>query len=526
MKQTLEGEKMTEGLIQSTNPLTNEVLGSVPNLREAECKTIVEKAKTARDAWAGQSFSYRSQIILKARDIILNQLDEIAELISKENGKPLIEAISHDIMPVMDLMTHFAKNTESLLQKKNIALGKWGALGHQSYIEYYPYGLVLVISPWNFPFSIPLGEITMALLVGNVVVLKPSEITPLIALKIADILHEAGVPKEVFQVATGDGLTGKALINSGVDKIAFTGSVATGKKIMSEAAQSLTPVCLELGGKDPFIVLEDADVDLASSAAVWGAFCNSGQVCASVERVFVHESIAEEFTKQVVEKTKKIRLGAGLDPNTDMASMTMAKQVSIVDSHVKDAKEKGATILAGGKAPQKEGLFYEPTVLEGCDHSFKIVHEESFGPIMPIMAYSDENKMIEEANSLSYALNAYIWSKDKERAKKLASKIIAGTVNINESVFSHAVPQVPFGGPKESGIGRTHGLEGLLELVRVRHVHINKMASKKNNFWWFPYSPEKLQMMKDLCWLLFGSVSKKASSMGRFMKNFFKVKTY
>lgn len=509
--------------LASVNPATGEKLGVVPILGEAEVKLAVQNARVAQKEWGVLSFRQRARFVMAARRIVFEQLDDIALLISKENGKPLMEAVSHDILPVMDLMTFFSKKAKKLLHKESIPLGKWNLLGHQSYLEYEPYGVVGVISPWNFPFSIPMGGVVMALLAGNTVVLKPSEYTPMVGLKIGKIFEKVGLPKHVLQIVTGDGSTGQALVTAGCDKIAFTGSVATGKRIMAEAAKTLTPVSLELGGKDPLIVLPDADLDLASSAAVWGAFCNSGQVCASVERVYVHESVEEPFTKMVVEKTKKLRQGSGESPEVEVGSMTAEMQIHKVEAQLKEAREKGAVILTGGAKGSEH--FFPPTVIKNVDRNFSIVKDETFGPVLPIMTFRTEAEVVTMANDSDYALNAYVWTGDIGRGKKIASQIVAGTVNINDSVFTHALAQTPWGGPKESGIGRTHGALGLLDLVRVRHVHINRMASKQNNFWWYTYSAEKLALIKALCFVLFGRPLEKIKGVFRFVKLFFKVKT-
>lgn len=512
--------------IKITNPANQETLGEVPNESEAEVRLAVNRARVASSAWRSLSFKERALTILSAQNYILENLDSIATLISKENGKPLIEAISHDVMPVMDLMQFFAKKTESLIRKEKIKLGKWALMGHSSHIEYDPFGVIGIISPWNFPFSIPLGGVVMALMAGNTVVLKPSEHTPLVGLKIGQIFQAVGLPKNVFSVVTGDGLTGSALVRSGVDKIVFTGSVATGKRIMVEAAQSLTPVTLELGGKDPLIVLKDADLEMASSAAVWGAFCNSGQVCASIERVYVPESLKDEFTKLVVEKTKLLRQGDGLSSDVDIGAMTMNLQVEKVEAQVQEAKSRGAKILIGGERnTELGGNYYRPTVILEPDSDLAVVQEETFGPILPIMTYRTEEEAISLANTSKYALNAYIWTGDLEHGKRLASQIEAGTVNVNESVFTYALPQTPWGGPKESGMGRTHGVMGLMEMVKMRHVHVNRRASKKNNFWWYGYSAEKLEMMRALCWGLFGKGWKRVQAFYRFIRLMGKVKT-
>ncbi len=357
----------------------------------------------------------------------------------------------------------------------------------------------------------------MALIVGNAVVLKPSEYTTTIGMRIKKIFDEAGLAPGVLEIVTGDGLTGAALTKSGVDKVTFTGSVNTGKKIMAACAENLTPLMLELGGKDPFIVFDDADLDTASSAAVWGAFCNSGQVCASVERVYVHEKIADKFTQLVVEKTKKIRQGSGTDANIDMGAMTAPMQLRKVIEHVNDAKKRGAKILTGGDVvAEGKGNFFQPTVMTGVDHSFPVVKEETFGPVMPIMTFKSEDEVVKLANDSEYALNAYVWGGDKDQLNKVASQIIAGTVNINESLFTYALPQTPWGGPKLSGIGRTHGAHGLLDLVVIRHVHENARPAKKSFFWWYGYGPEKITMMKLLNQALFGRGFTRVTSFIKF----------
>lgn len=491
--------------IKSINPATLEFLGEVPSMGEKEVHQAVMAARAVQPSWQALGFSGRVKYFNRLKEIILNEMDSLVELISRETGKPKIEAYGGEVLPAMDLIQHFAKNAEKILRRETLKLGRWNLLGRASYLEYYPLGVVAVIAPWNFPFSISLGEIVMALIVGNTVVYKPSEHSPLIGLRIKELLDKAKFPQDVFRLVTGDGQTGAALVKSGVNKVAFTGSVRTGKAIMAACSETLTPVTLELGGKDPFIVFEDADLDVASSAAVWGAFLHSGQVCASVERVYVQESVAKKFTDLVVTKTKKLRQGVGLNDNVEVGSMTAEMQLKIVEDHVEEAKKRGAQVLCGGERNREfKGYFYKPTVLSGVDHSFKIVKDETFGPVMPIMIFKSEDEAIRLANDSAYALDAYVWTKNMKRGESVASRLVAGTVNINESVFSHAIPQTPWGGPKASGIGRTHGALGLLDLVEVRHVHLNKLNKKKNYFWWYGYSKDKIELYQIMAQMFFG----------------------
>jgi len=384
-------------------------------------------------------------------------------------------------------------------------------------------GVVGIISPWNFPFSIPAGEVAMALLCGNAVILKPSSVTPLIGKKIEEMLNAAQMPAGIFQLLSGGAENGEALVESRVDKILFTGSEAVGSRIMAKCAENLTPVVLELGGKDPMIVRADANLEQASSGAVWGAFVNSGQCCASVERVYVHESIFAKFVEMVVQKTKQLKQGPGIDPENDIGPMTNQNQLDLVKEHVEDAKQRGANILCGGEQNSDfPGYFYKPTVLTNVDHSFRCVREETFGPLMPIMSFADDSQAIKLANDTRYGLTASVWTKDLKRGQEIARNILAGTVTINDCVFTHALSQTPWGGRKASGFGRSHSRFGLQELVTIHHIHINRLSIK--NFWWYPYSQNVLNSFKDLAKYLTDNWLIKAKAIPAFLKVFSRKK--
>jgi succinate-semialdehyde dehydrogenase/glutarate-semialdehyde dehydrogenase len=299
--------------IISYDPATGEEVGRVPLASAAEVAGAVARARAAQKAWAALTFRERASVVMRARALVLEGMDEITGLISRESGKPSAEAMAMEIVPTLDLMRFFARKAERMLRPEKIDIGLYGFLGRTSVVEYRPVGVVGIISPWNFPWATPLGEVVMALMAGNAVVLKPSELTPLVGLKVGDLFARAGLPAGVLEVVTGDGSTGAALVEAAPDKVMFTGSVPTGRRVAEAAARKLIPVVLELGGKDPMIVFEDADIPAASEAAVWGAFANSGQACASVERCYVHERVAEEFTRRVVEKVGALRQAAGDD---------------------------------------------------------------------------------------------------------------------------------------------------------------------------------------------------------------------
>ncbi len=374
--------------IVSYDPATGREIGRAPLSSTEDVERAVARARAAQPAWATLSFRERGRVILKVRQLMLDESEEIAQLVSRETGKPATEALSMEIVPALDAMHYFAHASEGLLQPQKIDIGQYGMMGRSSRIVFKPLGVIGIISPWNFPLATPLDEIVMALMAGNAVVLKPSELTPLIALKLEELFNRAGLPSGLLGLVTGDGKTGAALIDARVDKIMFTGSVATGKRVAEAAAKHLTPVVLELGGKDPMIVLADADIENAARGAVWGAFANSGQACASVERCYVHESVADEFIKKVIEQTKDLKQGMGSDVAVDVGAMTNERQLQIVEEHVEDAVRRGAQVLTGGqRAPNLEGFFYEPTVLVDVDHHMIVMRDETFGPVLPVMTF-------------------------------------------------------------------------------------------------------------------------------------------
>jgi acyl-CoA reductase-like NAD-dependent aldehyde dehydrogenase len=493
--QTLPATQTRE--IISVDPATGEEIGRAPLQDASEVAAAVVAARAAQPAWGRLSYGERARFVLRAREVVLDRIEEIAKLISRETGKPVTEAIAMEVVPTLDLMHYFADNTQKLLKRKRVGLGQYNFMGRSSYIVYKPLGVVGIISPWNFPWATPLDEVVMALMAGNAVVVKPSELTPFTALKIADTFKQAQLPEGLLQIVTGDGSTGAALVEAGVNKIMFTGSVNTGKRVAEAAAKHLMPVVLELGGKDPMIVLEDANLENAARAAIWGAFCNSGQACASIERCYVHESIADKFVDVVVKETKLLKQDTPSTGNIDVGAMTNQRQLEIVEDHVSDAVEHGAVVRAGGHRLDKSaGWFHEPTVVTGVDHSMRLMRDETFGPVLPIMTFKTDEEAVRLANDSIYGLTASVFTSDVDRGKRLAEQIDAGTVMVNEVVYTHAVAQTPWGGVKQSGYGRTHGNLGLLELVSAQHIHVNAMPGLAD-VWWFPYTKRAGELFRD-----------------------------
>ena len=494
----------------------------MPLMDANEVAGAVNRGRIVQAAWARLSYRERARFILRAREIVLDQLEDIATLISRETGKPKPEAISMEIVPTLDLMQYFAHNTRKLLDRRKIDLGQYNFMARSSYIVYKPLGVVGIISPWNFPWATPLDEVVMALMAGNAVVVKPSELTPLTALKIADVFKQAQLPEGLLQIVTGDGSTGAALVDAGVNKIMFTGSVKTGKRVAEAAAKHLTPVVLELGGKDPMLVLEDADLENAARAAIWGAFCNSGQACASIERCYVHESIAGKFTELVVEETRRLKQDKASADAIDVGAMTNERQLKIVEDHVSDAVERGAEVRAGGhRLENGGGWFHQPTVMTNVDHSMKLMRDETFGPVLPIMTFKTDAEAIRLANDSMYGLTASVFTRDIARGRRIAEQIDAGTVMINEVVYTHAVAQTPWGGVKQSGYGRTHGRLGLLELVSAQHIHANALPLL-SDVWWFPYTKQAGELFRGFAKrFTTGSVLSSSLLLPRIIRRYF-----
>src|SRR5712664_2560205 len=467
------------------DPATGGEIGRAPLTIPEEVARAVGRARAAQSAWASRSIRERGRVVMKARRIILKELEEIALLISRETGKPVAEAISMELAPTLDLMQYFARKGAQMLRPRRISVGQYALMGRSSYEIYKPLGVIGIVSPWNFPWATPLDEVVMALVAGNTVVLKPSELTPLTGLKIKDVFKRAGLADGVLQIVTGDGSTGAALVGAGVDKIMFTGSVATGKRVAEAAAKYLTPVVLELGGKDPMIVLDDANIPNAARGAVWGAFANSGQACASVERCYVHESVAELFIAEVVAETKRLRQSVGAETNADVGSMTSERQLLAVQRQVDQALDQGATALTGGdRVADSAAPFFAPTVLTNVSHDMDVMRDETFGPVLPIMTFKTDEEAVRLANDSVYGLTASVWSGNIARGRRLAERIDAGTVMVNEVLYTHGIASTPWGGVKQSGLGRTHGRAGLLELVSARHIHINRLGFLPD-LWWF-----------------------------------------
>jgi acyl-CoA reductase-like NAD-dependent aldehyde dehydrogenase len=470
---------------ESLNPATGEVLGRACLAGEKEVIECVKSARLASESWKKTGIWGRARILAKIGDEILKRAQELKTLITMEMGRPLVES-EIEVIETSDMIKYFANEGKTYLEGDAIPINPELFPNKISFTMFEPIGVVGIIKPWNYPLELPFWAIAPAILTGNTVVFKPSELTPFVGIEIGKICQDAGVPDGVINVVTGDGVTGEYLVLSDVNMISFTGSVETGKKIMKNSAEKLHRISLELGGSDPFIVFKDADLEEAINGAVWGRFTNCGQVCVAAKRVFVDEDIADKFVKGFVTKTKNLVVGNGLDPATDIGPIVSLEQRKKVEEQVKDAVEKGARVECGGKisSSDSKGFYYEPTVLTRVTNEMRVMTEEVFGPVAIISTFSDIGEAIANANRTIYGLGASIWTNSLDVALRTSQELECGMVWINEINVAYA--QCPWGGIKHSGIGKELSKHGIREFVNIKHINID-YGTDKTRPWWFPY---------------------------------------
>jgi acyl-CoA reductase-like NAD-dependent aldehyde dehydrogenase len=457
--------------LSSIDPATGEVIGTVPIYTADEVDAVVARARVAATSWSSLSFRAREEELVAFRKALAASSNELADLLHRENGKPELEALV-EVMMALGHVHHAAARAEKAMEPRRVSAGLLA--NFRATISYHPLGVVGVIGPWNYPLFTPMGSIAYALAAGNAVVWKPSELTPLLALKVAEIAAKTFALPDLLQVVTGAGATGAALARSAVDKIAFTGSGATGKRVMAAAAERLTPVLLELGGKDPMIVSDDADLARAAEACVYGALTNAGQVCISVERVYVLDKVHDKFVDQVVEQVRQLKVGGD---DGHLGAMTSPAQIAIVKDHLEDAVAKGAKVLTGGPNAIV-GNYIQPTVLINVDHTMKVMTEETFGPVIPIAKVASIDEAIKLANDTRYGLGSAVFA--GKAARVIAAKLRAGMTSINSVMGFVGIPSLPFGGIGDSGFGRIHGDEGIREFTGLKSTAEQVMSIPLN----------------------------------------------
>lgn len=482
------------------NPATVEQIAELPVASPSDVAAAVERGRTAQAAWQETSLAARAQLFYRLRDLLLDEADKLADILTSETGRPRAEVHGNELLYLCDAIGVWAKKSPRYLRAKTIR-PHFPLLKTKKVISTYaPRGVIGIISPWNFPLTMTLGEALPALMAGNAVIIKPSELTPLTALFGAEAAVKAGFPENLFQVVTGYAATGEALVDY-ADMIAFTGSVETGKRVMRRAADRLIPVSLELGGKDPMIVLKDAALDRAAGACVWGALMNCGQICTSIERVYVEAPVYQEFVDKVVARVRAMRQGPSAN-EVDVGCMTSEAQLKKVAAQVDDALAKGAKALTGGRRNASlPGYYYEPTVLVDVDHSMQIMTDETFGPILPIAKVNDAAEALRMANASRYGLSGSIFTRDSAAARRLAEGMQSGSVCINDSLVPFIVADAPMGGRKDSGFGIRHGAEGIRKFCQQKTVVIDRFGLKEE-FPWYPATERKARQVRYLLNLL------------------------
>jgi acyl-CoA reductase-like NAD-dependent aldehyde dehydrogenase len=499
--------------LESFNPATGELVGAVPITAPEDVQSVVDAVAEVQPAWAALTLEERGRYLERAAQVVLEQDDDIRDLIAREQGKPRAEAFAMEVLPTVDALGWIAGEGAKILADEKISMPQAFLKTKRSSFVYEPLGVIGVISPWNYPWSIPMGEVALALMAGNGVVLKPASLTPLIGERIASVFEQAGLPAGLVRVLHGPG-TGAALAESSVGKVFFTGSVETGRSVAQACARRLKGSVLELGGKDPMIVLEDAHMQHAIEGALWGGFANAGQTCSGIERVYVVRSVAERFIAAVVDGAKRLRVGDPMSWDTEIGPMISREQMEIVRDLVDDAVAAGATLHCGGPVDPPAGLdgaWYAPAVLTGVTHEMRIMREEIFGPVLPIITVESEQEAVVLANDSDFGLGASVWTSDRARGERLSGELESGMVWINDHMFSHGACQCAWGGVKDSGLGRTHSKFGLYECVNVK-LRVWEGSTLRDP-WWHPYDETVGKAFRQSAKLLYGPASERAAAL-------------
>ncbi|HEV8152902.1 MAG TPA: aldehyde dehydrogenase family protein [Solirubrobacteraceae bacterium] len=480
--------------IDVENPATGEVIAQVPDLGREQVAEMARLGRAAQPGWEALGFEGRGRVLLRMQRWVGDNAERIIRTIVSETGKTWEDAQLAEVNYALTAFGFWARNAEEYLAEERVKTANVMLKSKRLVLRYRPLGLVGVIGPWNYPLTNGFGDCVPALAAGNSVLLKPSSVTPLTSLLLAEGLRECGLPENVLQVVTGSGDTGRAVIDE-VDMVMFTGSTETGRKVMAQAAEKLTPVSLELGGKDPLIVLSDADLERAANAAAYYGLFNTGQTCISVERVYVEAPVYDEFLGKLSEKVRTLRNAPSTGPGTsEVGSLTSPPQVDIVDHHVRDAVEKGARVLVGGNRPEREGLWYEPTVLADVDHSMLCMTEETFGPTLPVMKVADTEEAVRLANDSPYGLSASVFSKDVARGEAVARRIEAGAVCVNDAVINYVALELPMGGWKASGLGSRHGAGGIRKYTKQQALLVSRFHPKRE-LYMYPYNARATKLL-------------------------------
>jgi succinate-semialdehyde dehydrogenase/glutarate-semialdehyde dehydrogenase len=502
------------GQLESFSPSTGELVGTVATTPPSGVQAVVDAVAKVQPFWAQLTLGDRARYLERAAQVLIDESDQIRDLIASEQGKPRNEAFTMELLPTIDALRWIGSAGQEILADEKIPMPQLFLKTKSSAFIYEPLGVIGVISPWNYPWSIPFGEVALALMAGNGVVLKPASLTALIGERIARVFERAGLPEGLVRVVHGPA-TGPALVESSVAKVFFTGSVETGRGVGETCARQLKGSVLELGGKDAMIGLEDANLDHAVAGALWGGFANAGQTCSGIERVYVQREVSDRFIAGVVKGARQLRVGDPMQWNTEIGPMVSRDQFEIVRELVDDAVSAGATLQCGGPADApagfEQGWFYAPAVMTGVTHEMRIMREEIFGPVLPIVVVDSEDEAVELANDSQFGLGASVWTSDRSKGERITRELESGMVWINDHMFSHGACQCSWGGVKESGLGRTHSKFGLYECVNVK-LRVWEPSTIRDP-WWHPYDETLGRALRQTASILYGRPSIRAGAL-------------
>ena len=499
---------MNNEVTQAVNPATGEIIEQVRLNTTDELCDLIAKARKAQELWMNTDIKERSRIVLKIRDYLVNNMDKIARTISRDNGKTITDSLATEVISAIMAVSYYCKNAERFLKDQKLAAGNILFIYKRSKIVKIPYGVIGIISPWNYPFSIPFSEVVMGLLAGNAVFLKVATETQAVGLALKEAIEYAGLPPNIFNYINLPGrIVGDAFLAYGIDKIFFTGSVSVGKYLMEKAAKTLTPLCLELGGNDAMIVCEDADLSRAASGALWAGFQNAGQSCGGIERIYVHEKVYKKFIELLKTLIQNLHVGYGENYDSGMGCMTTTKQYETVKKQVEDAVNKGAVIFAQSEVPKEQNLrnFLPAMILTEVDHGMTVMRDETFGPVVGVMKFETEDEAIKLANDSYLGLTGSVWTQNRKKAERIGRRIKAGVVTVNDHLMSHGLPETPWGGFKQSGIGRTHGKLGFDEMTQSLTLVNDILPFQKRNLWWHPFNKKLYDGLKGIPIFLYGN---------------------
>ncbi len=501
------------GCIEFFNPATGRKFGEVRMATAADVARARREMAAVQPEWGAKSVKERARLVKKLQSVIVDAADEITAVVNQDHGKSRLDAL-HEVFMTVEKIHHYANHAPRWLARERVPRGLY--FFKRFYADREPYGVVGIIGPWNYPIDLMIPPIVSALLAGNTVLVKPSEVAAATGVLLEELFGRVPELARYVRFLHGDGRVGEAMVRSKPDLLFLTGSVKTGRIVAKMAVENMTPFMYELGGKDPMIVLEDADIAAAAKWGVWGAFYSTGQACVSVERVYVHEKVYDAFVAAVLEETAKFSVGYSTDKDNPnwMGPLTFQRQCDIVTAHLNDAVEKGARILIGGK---QTGMFIEPTVLVDVDHSMQLMTEETFGPTMPIMKVRDEAEAIRMANDSDLGLSAYVWSRDLKHAERVAHQLDAGVVNINDVVAHYSVASLPFGGTKLSGNTRTHGRGEVTQYTRLKAYSISRPPNAIDPVIWIRY-PGNYNLLKTMMGATYGTnLRQRVEPVGEFI---------